>query len=233
MGSWESLDEPTHSLTIEYSFRPGSTARSFVTRFHADELVVLSPPVGVDASVFEELEQHGRVTALVAPNGFHYMGLEPALSVFPEATLFAPEAAGKRLQKKLAGRVLHPLAELQTRSEAPVQILEVPGFSIGETWVIVNRPEGPLWYVSDSCFNMSAFPDSLPVKLLFKWTKSAPGLCINGVGNLFFLKDKAAYRRWFEQQLAEPPRTLVPAHGSVASGPDLAASLQKLVEARL
>jgi hypothetical protein len=234
MNRWEVLDEATHSLTLEYSFRPGSTARTFVTRFSGDELVIFSPPVGIDRAVFRELDQHGRVTALVAPNGFHYLGLRPAREAFPRATLYAPEAAVRRVAKKQPDLELRQLGELREKTEAPVRILEVPGFNIGEAWAIVDTSAGPLWYVSDSCFNLSQLPESLAARLLLKWTKSAPGLSLNGIGNLFFLKDRPRFKQWFEARLAEPaPLLLVPAHGEVARAVDLDKSLKALVDARL
>lgn len=234
MNRWEVLDEATHSLTLEYSFRPGSTARAFVTRFADDELAIFSPPVGVDPAVFRELDQHGRVTALVAPNGFHYLGLQPAREAFPRATLYAPEAALRRIAKKQPDLELRPLGELQEKTEPRVEILEVPGFNIGEAWAIIDTSAGPLWYVSDSCFNMSQLPDSFAARLLLKWTKSAPGLSLNGIGNLFFLKDRPRFKQWFEARLAETaPRLLVPAHGEVARDFDLGKSLKALVDARL
>lgn len=234
MTRWEVLDEATHSLTLEYSFRPKSTARAFVTRFAADELVIFSPPVGIDPALFRELDQHGRVTALVAPNGFHYLGLGPALEAFPQATLYAPEAAVRRVAKKQPGLTLRPLGELQEKTEPRVRILDVPGFNIGEAWAIIDTSTGPLWYVSDSCFNLSKLPENLAARLLLKWTKSAPGLSLNGVGNLFFLKDRPRFKHWFEARLAEPgPSLLVPAHGEIARDVDLGKSLKALVDARL
>ncbi|HEY6724674.1 MAG TPA: hypothetical protein VI197_11610 [Polyangiaceae bacterium] len=234
MTYWEVLDAATHSLTLEYSFRPDSTARAFVTRFSGDELVIFSPPIGMAPAAFRELEGHGRVTALVAPNGFHYLGLRPALAAFPEATLYAPEAALRRVEKKQPDLGVRPLGELQEKTESPVRILDVPGFSIGDTWAIVETSAGPLWYVSDSCFNLSKLPESLAARLLFKWTKSGPGLSLNGVGNLFFLKDRRRFKHWFEDRLAEPtPSLLVPAHGEIAREHALGTSLKTLVAARL
>ena len=234
MTHWELLDEATHSLTIEYAFQPNATARAFVTRFANDELVIFSPPMGVDPAVFRELDKYGRVTALVAPNGFHYLGLRPALQAFPEATLYAPEKAVRRVMKKQRDLALRPLSELQQKTEAPVRILDVPGFSIGEAWAIVETSAGPLWYVSDSCFNLSKLPAGLAASLLFKWTKSGPGLSLNGVGNLFFLKERARFKSWFEERLSEPPPALlVPAHGEIARDAGLGKSLKTLLDARL
>jgi hypothetical protein len=234
MTHWELLDAATDSLTLEYSFRPQSTARAFVTRFANGELVIFSPPVGIDPAVFRELDGYGRVTAIVAPNGFHYLGLRPALEAFPEACLYAPEAALRRVTKKQPDLRLRPLGELQERTDARVQILEVPGYSIGETWAIVDTSAGRLWYVSDSCFNLRQIPYGLATRLLFQWTKSGPGLSLNGIGNLFFLKDRPRFKRWFEDRLAEKgPSLLVPAHGEIARASELGTSLKALIDARL
>lgn len=234
MTNWEVLDDATHSLTLEYSFRPKSTARAFVTRLTGDELVIFSPPVGIDPAVFRQLDDHGRVTALVAPNGFHYLGLRPALAAFPGATLYAPEGAMRRISKKQPDLALRPLAELQAQTQAAVRILDVPGYSIGEAWAIIETAAGPLWYVSDSCFNLPQLPPGLATSLLFRWTKSGPGLSLNGIGNLFFLKDRPRFKQWFEARLTEPPPAmLVPAHGNIARADGLGKSLKALVDARL
>lgn len=233
MKHWELLDADSHSLTLEYSFTPGSTARTFVTRLVDDELVMFSPPTGVSAEVFQELEPHGRVTALVAPNGFHYLGLEPALEAFPSAQLFAPAGAAKRITKKRPKLTIRALSDLSERTQGPTRILDVPGFSIGETWAVVPTERGPLWYVSDSCFNMPELPPNFFVRWLFKTTKSAPGLCINGLGNFIFLKDRKGYKAWFDRELKQPPSVLVPAHGDVFRDDALGATLRHLVETRL
>jgi hypothetical protein len=233
MGSWEVLDEGTGALTLEYSFKANSTSRAFAARFDGDEIVILSPPLGVDAAVYRELEHFGRVTALVAPNGLHWMGLRPALEVFPDARVYAPAPAQKRVAKKAPDLQFHPLAELCARAQGKVRILEVPGFSIGETWAVADGEAGPIWYTSDSCLNMQKLPGSFFIRSLFTWSKSAPGLRINALSNMFFLKDKPAYKGWFEAQLANAPATLVPAHGDVARLPDLGSALREQLAQRL
>jgi hypothetical protein len=64
-------------------------------------------------------------------------------------------------------------------------------------------------------------PKPLPVGLLFKWTGSAPGLKINGVGPTFMVKDKRSLYAWLVSEIRrEPPSMLVTAHGrDVAMSP--------------
>lgn len=234
MTTWHVLDEPTHTLTCEYSFSPRATSRSFATRFTGEELLIISPPVSIEPSGWEELNAHGRVTALIAPNGFHWLGLAGALQAFPEAKLFAPEVAADRIRKKQSEFSFHPLGELIERADSTSAILDVPGFSIGETWIAVKTTHGHIWYTGDSYLNMLELPKPWPVGMLFKWTKSAPALCMNGLGNLFFLKDKAAYKRFALEQLGQrQPEQLVPGRGQVFSEPGLADSMKALVEARV
>jgi hypothetical protein len=230
---WTLLDSETHTLVGQYEFRPGSTACAFATRFADDELLVASPPVGFSDADHQKLTEHGRVTAIIAPNGMHYLGVQPLLEAFPEATVYAPERAAARISKKLPKVEIRPLAELAERANGNARVLDVPGFSIGETWVSVKTSSGPCWYVSDSCFNMAEVPKSVP-GLLLKWTKTAPGLRLNGIGTLFFLKDKPGYRQWFEQRFAEgEPSLLVPGHGEVYREPNLVQAIRGQLEARL
>lgn len=231
---WTLLDSDTHTLTAEYEFRPGSQARSLATRFDADELLVISPPVGLSDEENEKLREHGKVTAIVAPNGMHYLGVRSLLDAYPDARVYAPASAAQRISKKKPGFDIQPLAELTERAKGAARVWDVPGFSIGETWVTVATGSGPIWYVSDSCFNMPELPKSFLVGRLMKWTSTAPGLRMNGIGNLFFLKDRAAYRRWFDERLEEEtPNVLVPAHGAVYSDPDLGSALRSQVDTRL
>ena len=220
-------------MTIEYFFGPKATARSFAVRFKDDEWAIFSPPTGISRAAYQELEQHGRVTSLVAPNGMHWLGLSDALEAYPTANVYAPRGCMERIRKKNKKLDIKPLVGLSERATQGVRILDVPGFSIGETWAVVESENGPIWYVSDSCFNVKKLTGSLPIQLLMKWTKSGPGLSVNGLSNLFFLKDKPGYKRWFKEQLEQPPTSLVPGHGDVERGSHLRQTLSELVDSRL
>ena len=231
-GGWTILDEPTKTLTREYNFAKGSRARTFVTQYADNELVIASPPSRIERSHIEELERFGHVTAIVAPNGFHYLGLPVFKEAFPAAVMYAPELAAKRIAKKLPDLgELHPLSTLQGRLEPNLKIFDVPGFKIGEVWITVATEQGPIWYVSDSCFSLEQMPKAFLPKVLLKWTKSAPGFKLNRLGNKMFLKDPESYKGWFSERLAEEhPRMVVTAHGSVVTGLDIGERMTRMVQ---
>jgi len=230
-GGWTILDESTKTLTREYNFTKTSRARTFVTQYTNNELVISSPPSRIERSQIDELERFGHVTAIVAPNGFHYLGLPVFKEAFPGAVMYAPELAAKRIAKKLPDLgPIQPLSTLQQRLQPNVHVFDVPGFKIGEVWITVDTEQGPIWYVSDSCFSLDHMPKSWLPKMLLKWTKSAPGFKLNHLGNKLFLTDRKGYKGWFSERLShEHPRVVVTAHGSIVTGLDLGQKMEHMV----
>jgi hypothetical protein len=61
---------------------------------------------------------------------------------------------------------------------------------------------------------------------MFGLSGSAPGLKFNNVAGLIMMRDKRALKRWLAQQIdADPPRWLLPCHGTVV---DLGANAEPL-----
>ena len=119
---WTILDEAAGILTREYEFAPHSLARMMVAR-SADGLVAISPASKMPDAAFAELGRFGKVTALVAPNGFHHLGLPEWKQKFPEAKIYAPAAARARIQKKQpALGALAPLEELAEKLGPECQV---------------------------------------------------------------------------------------------------------------
>jgi hypothetical protein len=229
---WTIIDEEAALLTCTYSFAPNASARTMVARFKPDELVVMSPPTGLADASYRALDRFGKVTALVAPNGFHHLGLLPWKQAFPDARIFASDKALARIRKKQpALSNVEPLSELSKNTESGVELCDLPFFKTGEAWLKAPAKGGLLWYVSDSCFSIPELPKALVPRLLFKWTGSAPGFKINNIGNLFFLKDKPGYKSWFLDQLrTEAPSIVVTAHGDVIEQPKLRETMVEMVE---
>jgi hypothetical protein len=230
---WTVLDEKVPLLTRAYVFRPGAEARMAVAGIGNGKLLAISPASGIGAEGLRALDAFGKVTAIIAPNGFHYLGIPEWRRAFPEARVFAPEKAKKRIAKKVTAGEIRPLSELGAELPTSVRVVEVPFMKLGETWLEVDTASGPFWYVSDSLFNMKALPDHWLFGRIFKWTKSGPGLSFNGIGALFFLSDKKGYKKWLLQRLANGgPAALISAHGDVVVEPGLGDRLRKMAEQR-
>jgi hypothetical protein len=231
---WEHVDEAHGVWTREYVFAPKSLARMMTARAKDGSLVAISPANGLGEKDFETLRADGGVSALIAPNGFHHLGLASWSQAFPNARIFAPAKASARVAKKQPKlRVIEPLEALAPLLADGVRVLDLPGISIGETWITVEAASGPIWYVADSCFSMETAPASLIPRLLFKWTDSAPGFKINGLGLAMFTKDKPALRKFMLDRLAEQaPSTVITAHGAVVREAGLRERMTGMVNAR-
>lgn len=221
---WKVLDADSGTLVYTYRFARNATSNAFATRMADGRMLVVSPPSGVDAGVFDDLLAFGEVGALLANNGLHHLGLGAWRTRFPEARAFAAPLAGARIAKKSkdAG-IIAPLAELQPLLGDGVHVREVPNTRVGETWAWVDSGRGHLWYASDVLANMPSLPPSFPARQLFKWTKSAPGYRVFGLAMLFMAKNRRdLLERMATDVQAAPPAVMVPAHGDIVATADVA-----------
>ena len=150
---WQVLDEESALLVRTYSIGPGNTSNCSVARIGDGELVVISPATDPDDAALRELEAFGRVTAIVAPNGFHRAGTPAWAAAFPDAQVHAPERALPRVRKVAPGA--QDVAALAERSPDGVDLLTLPSMRYGETWMLVHAASGPVWCVGDTLTNLS------------------------------------------------------------------------------
>lgn len=230
---WTVLDDAAGVLVYEYEFAPEAFANAFVVRIGDGQLLCVSPPTECPESLQAELQPYGKVVALIAPNSWHHLGLGPWKQAFPEASVYAPAPGLERIRKKQPG--LGSVAPVSDLPELPgeVSVLEVPGFSTGETWVTVRTGSGLISYVGDSFMSLAKVPSKLLPRLLFKWFDSAPGFKVNRLGARFFLKDKQAYQQWAAERLAEAPTTVVTGHGATVREEQLGAQMRQMIDAAL
>src|SRR5262245_39418537 len=115
--SWTTTEPTLPALTYTYNFGPGTanalalvidggsagsadSAGSAPNPPAGGGVVLVSPPCNIPDSAFTDLEKHGPLKALVAPNAFHNMGLSPWKARYPEVPVFAPAQSIKRLEKQ-------------------------------------------------------------------------------------------------------------------------------------
>ncbi len=198
--------------TCEYMVGPGRSKALAVPC--AGGLAIVSPPYDAAESTYAAIEARGRVRALVAPNGLHYMGMAAWKARFPDAAIFAPADAVVRVAKKTRLSDVKPLSELGALAEPGVELIELPRVRGGETLVRVKNGAHVAWYLTHLITNMPTLPPEFPFKHLFAWTKSGPGLRPNGVFSMFLVKDKRALHGMLRAELDRlPPTIFVPCHG--------------------
>jgi len=127
------------------------TSRMTVIRLKGGRILVHSP-VPIESDLRSEVENLGRVGALIAPNLFHHQFLSEWRSAFPAAKAFgAPGIAAKRSDFKFDG-VLENESPAEWRGQVDQLLVEgIPDY--GEV-VFFHRPSRTL-IVSDLVFNYS------------------------------------------------------------------------------
>lgn len=218
--------------TQTYSFGPG-LANTFLADLGDGELLAMSPACHVTEAELDAVAEKGEVVALVAPNGFHHMGLRGWKDRFPGARLFASAVAAKRIHKKQKGLpTLEPTAALQEILPDHVQVFDLPHMKHTDTCARVDSEAGPAWFVNDALGNQAKLPKNPILGAAFKWTRSGPGYSVNRLALKFFGAEMGALGDWFASEVtAHPPRALVPGHGATLYGDDLPERTQAVVRA--
>lgn len=230
-GGWTVIDRARGVLARTYRFGKQGTSWCFVARLADGGLMVVSPASGLDEAAYAELAEFGEVRALVANNGFHYLGQAAWQARFPAAVAYAPPDAMARIAKKAPtlGR-FRPLGELVTGADVGIRVVERT--KAGECWCWVRLDGGWAWFASDTLVNLPSLPPSLPVRLLFKWTGSAPGFRVFNLALKVLIRDKPALLRQLRADLAaHPPTVMVPAHGDLVLGAEAATRAEAAIAA--
>jgi hypothetical protein len=225
---WNTLDAEAGVLWRDYKFG-GGIATTLVFRGKGDDLVVVSPARGVDAAALDALKEYGRVTALVANNGYHWLGQPEWRKHFPDAKSYAPPSAIARLTKKAEGATFEPLDNLTPLLGDAARLVEPAGLP-GNVFAFVRTKGETYWYASDLLANIPSMPPQFVFRMLMSMTDSAPGYKLFRPAVWLQVKDKAALAAWFDKELANvPPTTMVPAHGPPVRLPDLVEATRALV----
>lgn len=231
MSKWTVVDEEAGVLALQYSWTKQGVATTFAARMGNGEMMIVSPSTGLDDETASELEKYGPVGALVANNGFHYLGQAGWRERYPDVRCFAPDVAATRIKKKSKGTLdFEPLEALSELTGDEVGVRNVPNTRIGESWFWAKCGDGYAWYASDVVANMPKLPSAFIPRMLFKFTDSAPGYRVFNLALKFGVKDKNGTLKLFLDDLeAHPPSTVVPGHGGILSGADIAEQTESLV----
>jgi hypothetical protein len=173
------------------------------------------------------------VSALLANNGAHHLGLAGFSKRFPKAVCYATEPARARISQKSKQPVsLQPLTLLLPKLSNKVQVVVADGCKVGDVIVRVHSNKGPLLFVGDFFANIQKLPWNPLFRLMFKLTKSAPGFRVFGIFFKFFASDRTALREFLIREIeAHPPAMMIPAHGDPVTRPDLAPTMVSMLRA--
>jgi hypothetical protein len=225
---WTVIDRTAGVLSYSYAFKAGR-ANAFAARIAGGRMLVVSPPCDVADGVFTDLLAFGDVGALVAPNGFHYLGIPEWRERFPNARAFAaPESVARIAKKSPAAGSFEPMGALQSLLGPEVGVREAPATKVGETWAWAKTATGHAWFGSDILINMQKLPPNPLFALAFRLSGSGPGFKLFKLALMLTLKDKKrALGAMLADVRAHPP------HGAVLARDGLADETAALLSAAL
>ncbi len=229
---WERVLPGTPLWSIERKDARGFSLRSVAVELRDGGLAVFSPIRQLDGDALTQLAALGPVRFLVAPNHFHHLGLATWRERHPNARLVCSAVARPRLARNTHLEP-EPIEALSVALPPMVQVLLPPGLKNGELWLRLRTPDWCVWVVSDAFFHIPTLPKGA-LGLFCRVTGTAPGLRIGGTFLALGVGDRQAYREWLLRRLEDDrPLALVPGHGDVLVGDDLAARLAHLSSVRL
>lgn len=230
IAGWTQLSAEPLVLVREYSFGP-ATANALAIRLPDGKLLLVSAPAHLSARELDDLASVGEVSALLANNGAHHLGVPALQKRFPNALCYATDSARARIAKKSSQELaMRPLAELLPKLGDKIQVLAADGCKVGDVIVRVQTDRGPLLYVGDFFANIQKLPWNPLFRLMFKLTSSGPGFKVFGIFFRFFVHDRAGLRDFLIREIeSQPPSTLVPGHGEVVTRPDLGPTMVSML----
>jgi len=215
--SWTPLAGRDDLLWLKYWWGPGS-ANALAFRQADGDWAVISPPSDAPAAVFDALAAHGRITALIAPNGFHYLGQAAWRARFPNALSFAPAGALSRLAAKAPGIDFHRLED-HLDHFAPARILIPNGMKAPDAMISLPVDDGWLWWLGDQYANIGKGDATLPLRFLSRLLTGGPGYHCNCRPEMVYVEDRAAWARDLADGFRRrPPRLVLCAHGGPVTG---------------
>jgi hypothetical protein len=200
-------------------------------RLPDETLLLISPPTGLSASELDALAGLGEVSALLANNGAHHLGLAGLSRRFPQAVSYATDAARARILKKSKQPVpIQPLSQLLPKLSDKIQVIAAVGCKVGDVIVRIHSERGPVLYIGDFFANIPKLPWNPLFRLMFKLTNSGPGFRVFGIFFRFFASDRAGLRDFLIRELeAHPPAVMIPAHGDPITRPNLGPTMVSML----
>jgi Domain of unknown function (DUF4336) len=191
------------------------TTRMTVIRLSSGQVVIISP-VPISASVQPQINAIGPVKIIIAPNLYHHLFVQDALTIYPEAEFWAVEGLATKRPDLKSDRDLTEieghLEDLYYREFKSFRVLEPRGNCALNEYVFFHSSSRTL-ILTDSAFHFDAqsspllqtlarligFYDKLQASVLEKWA----------------LRDRQAAKATIEKILSWDFDRVIVAHGSV------------------
>jgi hypothetical protein len=181
----------------------------------ADGTLVIHNGIALGDAEMAEIDAWGKVSTIIAPNGWHRLDAKIFAERYPDARVLAPAGARKKVDEVVK---THGAYE-DFLSDDCVELATLAGTKTREGVMIVRGTTTALVF-NDAVFNMPHKPGF--TGFVFKSiTASSGGPTVSRLFRWFVLADKAAFRAQLEQ-LAKLPKLshiVVSHHETIAEDP--------------
>ncbi len=193
------LEENIWSVTGQFDipFNPLKRVMTIVRR--EDGKLLLHGLMALDDARQKQIEALGEIAHLVVPSGFHRLDAARYRARYPNAKLFAPAAARKRVEK--TAKVDGAYADYE--KDATTELASIDGLADREGALVIQSKRGVTYVMNDALFNM---PDASGLSgfVLKKITQSTGGPKVSRTARIAIVADKARYRASLEKMADTP-----------------------------
>lgn len=155
------------------------------------------------------------MSALIAPNAYHYLGQRAWRLHFPGATSYAPSGALARLSRKSPDVPYRLASDLIETIQPRVGFLVPEGMKSPDMLIRISVAGSTVWWMGDLVTNTAVDDQNWLLRIIAPLAGSGLGYRRNSKPGLVYVRDAKAWLHSITNALdAEPPSIVVPAHGS-------------------
>jgi hypothetical protein len=177
----------------------------------ADGGLVVHNAVALDEASMKRLDGFGKVSALVVPNGYHRLDAAVFKERYPEARVYCPAGARKKVEEVVAVDGAYE----DVPADAAVSFATLDGTGQQEGVMVVRSAGGTTLVFNDAIFNMDNLP-GLQGFVLKHLTQSTGGPRVSRIGKIFIVKDSAAFRAHLDRLAGTPGLVrVIVSHGAI------------------
>jgi hypothetical protein len=190
--------------------------RMTIIRLTDNQLSIVSP-IKLDLRSIEEIDNIGEVAFIIAPNLYHYLYLEDASAIYPQAQILAPPGLA---EKKPQLKIDLVLTEDQINFNNEIEYFAFQGFRVFEVIktarlneIIFFHPKSKTLILTDTAFHFDeTFPRSTQVisQIIGGYRQLSPSLL-----EKIAIEDKNSIEKSIQKILTWDFQRVIMAHGSI------------------
>ena len=213
--TWQNLTSDGGVRWLKYSFSSWGTANTLAIRLDEGSWLVVSPSSSPSPETFDVLAKDGGVSALLAPNGYHYLGQKAWRERFPKAVSYAADGARSRLATKSPGINFESLDSLKSKLPSRIGIHLPEGMKVPDLMLHATSGGKTVWFSGDVLSNIGPEDLALPMRLVMSLFGGATGYRFNRAPSMVYVGDRSTWKLSVLSAIERAaPSAILPAHGN-------------------